>query len=61
MQIYDANTNVLVRQSFDCKRKLAPSSIKFKGSYFVVGNVKIDSLTANDEVDILIGKNLVEM
>lgn len=50
MQIYDANTNVLVRQSFDCKRKLAPSSIKLKGSYFVVGNVKIDSLTANDEV-----------
>lgn len=50
MQIYDVNTNVLVRQSFDCKRKLSPSDIKLKGSYFVVGNIKIESLTADDEV-----------
>lgn len=50
MQIYDANTNVLVRQSFDCKRKLAPSNIKLKGSYFTAGTIKIESLTADDEV-----------
>lgn len=52
MQIYDANTKVLVRQSFDCKRKLAPSSIKFKGSYFVVGNVKIGRIQNYIEYNI---------
>ena len=50
MQVYDANTDVIVRQKKDSSRKLNTKLKDIKFSDYDVGTVKITSLTCNDEV-----------
>lgn len=50
MQVYDASTDVIVRQTTDCSRELDTISRDIKISGYIVGTIKISRLTYNDEV-----------
>lgn len=50
MQVYDASTDVIVRQTTDCSRELDTISRDIKISGYTVGTMKISRLTRNDEV-----------
>ena len=50
MQVYDANTDVIVRQTTDCSRELDTILRDIKISGYIVGTMKISRLNRNDEV-----------
>lgn len=50
MQVYDADTDVIVRQKIGCRRKLDTILTDIKFSGYEVGTIKIKRLTEKDEV-----------
>lgn len=50
MQVYDASTDVIVRQTTGCSRELDTILRDIKISGYIVGTMKISRLTRNDEV-----------
>ena len=50
MQVYDASTDVIVRQKNYCSRKLDTSLRDIKVSGYTIGTIKISSLVYEDEV-----------
>ena len=50
MQVYDASTDVIVRQTTDCSRELDTILRDIKISGYIVGTMKISRLNRNDEV-----------
>lgn len=50
MQVYDASTDVIVRQKNDCSRKLDTILMDIKVSGYTIGAIKISSLVYEDEV-----------
>lgn len=50
MQVYDSDTDVIVRQRKGCSRNLERILYDIKFDDYIVGTLKIDSLSADDEV-----------
>lgn len=50
MQVYDASTDVIVRQKNDCSRKLDTILRDIKVLGYTIGTIKISSLVYEDEV-----------
>lgn len=50
MQVYDASTDVIVRQTTGCSKKLDTILRDIKVSGYTIGTIKISSLVYNDEV-----------